>query len=139
VDAIKSLENNEFFYADFIAIRNSKIFSCDLANGKINLNENAIINKSDIVEVNINFSIEINGSIYAGGESPAHGAYGFFYKKTDGFLDWALTSLESNPFIGVESFDSRVRFLSSSGFGWVVANDDVVNVYIDPSYNAFID
>ncbi|MES2636249.1 MAG: hypothetical protein V4605_02910 [Pseudomonadota bacterium] len=137
MDAIKLLENDEFFYADFIAIRNSKIFSYDLTDGKITLNQNATINEFDIVEIYIIFSVEINGSIYAGGESPVHGSYGFFYKKTDGFLDWALTSLDSNPFIGVENFDNCVRFLSSSGFGWIVANDDIVNAYIDPTYNAF--
>jgi hypothetical protein len=130
VDVNDLIRQEEFFYADCIAIDHLRIVGYNIKDCEIEIDENIPINRSDLTNIFQNFSVEVDGSNYVGGEASAHGSCGFFYKKTGDFLNWALMSLDSDPFISVEVCRGSVRFLSSSGVTWVVPDDDVTQVYL---------
>lgn len=130
MDANDLIRAGEFIYGNFLVMGNSEFLGFNLNENGIDINENPNIDESRKTDIFENFSIEIGGSIYSGGEASAHGSCGFFYKKTGNNLDWFLMALESNPFIGVEKKENGVRFLSSSGFEWIIKNDNIVSVKI---------
>lgn len=131
MDVNDLVRQEEFFYADCIAIGHLQIAGYKIINNQIEIDNNIFIDEIDLTNIFQNFSIEIDGVNYVGGEASAHGSCGFFYKKTGNSLNWALMSLKSNPFIQVEICPERVRFFSSSGLIWVVPNDDIKKVYIE--------
>lgn len=138
LDVNNLLSQGNLIYDDCIIIGSSKVigFSCDAS--KVVLGCEICIDAADLSDIGYKFSFETNGSVYCGGESSDHGSYGFFLKKTNGSLDWALMALESNPFIRVEICIESVRFLSSAGFTWVVPDDDITKVYIETGELIFL-
>lgn len=108
----------------------SRIFGFSVSDGKFVIGEELSEGALDTTDIFANFSIEIDGALYVGGEASAHGSCGFFYRMTGGRLDWALMSLESEPFVGVERCEGGVRFLAASGAAWIVRGDDVTRIQI---------
>ena len=125
------LKNEEFFNDNCVVIGDSKATGYKWLDDRIVLDENIIIDEMKLTSVFEEFSIEINGSIYAGGDASSHGSCGFFYKKTNERLDWALMTLEFGPFIGVEHQKGKIVFLTSSDKKWIVEKDDLTCSYIE--------
>ncbi|MCY0911389.1 hypothetical protein [Massilia antarctica] len=133
MDVKKLIARGEFFYADCIAINSSQIVGYEIKNHKIEIDHQIPVDISDLTDIFPNFSVEMGESTYVGGEAASHGSCGFFYKKTQDVLNWALISTESNPFINVEVHQESIRFLTSSGFTWIVPGDNIKAVYIERS------
>ncbi|NHZ93888.1 hypothetical protein F2P45_33560 [Massilia sp. CCM 8733] len=131
MDVKKLIDQEEFFYADCIAINSCELIGFEINGNKIEFNNKVIVDTSDLTYIFKNFSVDIAGSTYAGGEGASHGSCGFFYKKTDGYLDWILISTESNPFVRVEIIDNDARFSTSSGATWIIPNNNIQAVYIE--------
>ena len=125
------IRREQFFHSDCIAVNSFGIMGYKFTNGQFEIEPDVSIDESDLTDILQNFSVEIDGASYVGGEASAHGSCGFFYKMTGDSLSWALMSLESNPFIGVEVHGGSARFLSSSGVTWVVPSDDLKMLYIE--------
>lgn len=125
------LKDGSLFYEDCVLVGTSKPIGFHRIDNRIVIDELRTVDESELTDIGYLFSGEIDGSAYAGGEGFSHGSYGFFLKKTDEVLNWALMSLESNPFIKVEIGSGSVRFLSTSGEAWVVPNDDITKVYVE--------
>jgi hypothetical protein len=94
------------------------------------LDESIPLDRGDLTDVFTTFSHEADGAIYGGGEAAAHGSCGFFFKRTGARLDWALMSLASDPFVGVETAPGQVRFRSRCGDEWIVEHDDPAHTRI---------
>ncbi|MBW8724510.1 MAG: hypothetical protein JF625_05050 [Inquilinus limosus] len=124
------VRREELFYEDCVVLADSRIIGFRVSDGEFVLGEELPEDALDTTDIFANFSIEIDGALYVGGEAAAHGSCGFFYKMTGGRLDWALMSLESEPFVGVERCDGGVRFLAASGAAWIVRGDDVTRIQI---------
>ena len=133
LDAADLIEREQFFYANCLVIGPAEILGSELINNKIEMDRAAQIDTSDLTEVFGNFQSEIDGAVYSGGEATAHGSCGFFCKKTEGRLDWALMSLDSEPFVDVECSGGDIRFLSGSGSVWVVEGGDITRIHIEPA------
>ncbi|OWJ61386.1 hypothetical protein [Inquilinus limosus] len=126
------VRREEFFYADCVLTPDSRIIGFSVSDGAFVIGEDLSTDDLDTTDIFGNFRIEIDGALYVGGEASAHGSCGFFYKMTGGHVDWALISLESEPFVGVERCDGGVRFLAASGAAWIVRGDDVTRIHIQP-------
>lgn len=131
MDANDLINNEQFFYADCVVIGPATIRGYTVENSKIKIDESILINQNDVTEIARIFAVESNDVCYAGGEAFAHGSFGFFFKTTQGNLDWALMSEQSNPFVSVEIEQDKVSFVSTSGAKWVVHHDDIMNVAIE--------
>jgi hypothetical protein len=133
VDILRELLCREqFFYADCIVAGQSDVIGYRISNGKLEADLCVCIEKDDLTDIFQNFTTNIAGSTYVGGEASAHGSCGFFYKKTGDILNWALMSLDSEPFVSVEKIQDGIAFVSSSGHRWVVLGDNIKDVHIDP-------
>lgn len=130
LDVNNLLNQENLFFDNCILTRASNLIGFHIDADKVILDSELTIDQFELSAIGYHFSVEINGSVYAGGEGLNHGSYGFFYKKTDGKLNWALMALESNPFASVMVLQNEVRFLSTSGLAWVVPGDDIANVFI---------
>ncbi|NHZ94276.1 hypothetical protein [Massilia sp. CCM 8734] len=135
MDVKKLIDQEEFFYADCIAINSCELIGFEIKGNRIEFDHKIVIDMSDLTYIFNNFSVDIAGSIYAGGEGASHGSCGFFYKKTHDYLDWILISTESNPFTSVEIKNNDARFSTSSGATWVVPNNNIKAVYIENEFN----
>jgi hypothetical protein len=131
VDVDNLLNEGNLFYEDCILVGNSTPIGFHRVDNRIVIDELGTIDESDLTDIAYLFSREIDGSTYAGGEGFNHGSYGFFLKRTGDVLNWALMSLESNPFAQVEIDKGSVRFLSTSGETWVVPDDDITRVLVE--------
>ncbi|WP_152036636.1 hypothetical protein [Burkholderia pyrrocinia] len=120
----------KFYCVDCIVVGQSSVFGYKIISGQPKI-DGALHIKSDcLTNIFQNFSVDIAGATYVGGEVAAHGSCGFFYKRTGDVLNWALMSLDSEPFVLVEKIDGGVAFLSSVGRKWVVRGNDMENVRI---------
>jgi hypothetical protein len=124
-------KDGSLFYDDCILVGTSEPIGFHRIEERIVIDEMNIVDELELTDIRYLFDEEIDGSAYAGGEGFSHGSYGFFLKSTGGVLNWAVMSLESNPFIKVEIGSGSVRFLSTSGEAWVVPNDDIRHVLIE--------
>jgi len=79
-----------------------------------------VVDGQDLTDVFPLFTEQHGDVTYGGGEAAAHGSCGFFFRRSAAGLDWALMSLDSEPFVGVELERDRARFRSRSGVAWVV-------------------
>lgn len=130
MDVNTLLCNENLFYANCIAT-NALISSFSVIENKILLDGDDVVDFSNLADICHIFLVEHDGSQYGGGEALNHGSYGFFYKKTGHVLDWALMSLESNPFVQVRICEKEARFSASSGLIWIVPSNEIAKVYID--------
>lgn len=130
MDADALFNGEEFVYADCIALDQSTLVGYRVAGDRLEISRDVPIDESDLTGVFQNFSVEIDGATYAGGEVAAHGSGGFFYKKVGAHIDWAVMSLEAGPFVGVERCNDEVRFLTDTGSRWVVKSDDLTSITI---------
>lgn len=126
-----ALKDGSLFYEDCVLVGTSNPIGFHRIEDRIVIDELKTVDGSELTDISYLFDEKIDGSTYAGGEGFSHGSYGFFLKKTDEVLNWALMSLESNPFIKVEIGSGSVRFLSTSGEAWVVPNDDITKVFVE--------
>lgn len=124
------LLREQFFCADCIVIGKSDVIGYRIKDGQPEVDRSIRIAEDDLTDVFQNFSVNIAGSVYVGGEASAHGSCGFFYKKTNDVLDWALMSLDSEPFVSLEKIHDGVAFVSSSGRKWLVCGNNIENVKI---------
>ncbi|WP_175722023.1 hypothetical protein [Burkholderia anthina] len=119
-----------FFCADCVVIGKSGVVGYRIKDGQPEMDRSIRVAEDDLTDVFQNFAVTVAGSIYVGGEASAHGSCGFFYKKTNDVLDWALMSLDSEPFVSLEKIRDGVAFVSSSGRKWVVRGDNIEDVEI---------
>lgn len=131
MNVAKFIDQEELFHANCLVISNSRIATYEIVDGKLEIGPDLDIGNLELTDIHQNFSREIEGSRYVGGEASAHGSCGFFYKKTGESLDWALMSLESDPFVDVELSPHGVTFTSSSGSRWAIADDDIASLRIE--------
>jgi hypothetical protein len=122
-------------YANCIADEYGRFVSFSIVDNRVVLNATEGVDMSDTTDVVSNFLINIDGSVYGGGEGSAHGSCGFFYKMTNEKIDWALMSLESNPFVNATQVGNDISFLSTSGLNWIVPNGKISNTYLLNSGN----
>ena len=115
---------DEFVYANCVWL-GDRFVACRIVGDRVVLDDRVAVDVDDRADACTLFVDEVDGVSYGGGESTAHGSCGFFFKKTGHRLDWALFSLESDPFVGVEIAPGQVRFISQSRDAWVVEQDDV--------------
>lgn len=130
MDADALLNGEEFVYADCIALDQSTLVGYKVAGNRIEISRDVPVDESNLTGVFQNFSVEIDGATYVGGEVAAHSSGGFFYKKVGTHVDWAVMSLEAGPFVGVERCDDEIRFLTDAGYRWVVKGDNLANITI---------
>jgi hypothetical protein len=124
------LYREQFFYADCIVTSQSDVIGYKIINGQPEVDWSVRVEKDELTDIFQNFSTNIAGSTYVGGEASAHGSCGFFYKKTGDVLNWALMSLDSEPFVSVEEIQGGIAFISSAGHKWVVLGDNIEGVHI---------
>ncbi|WP_334002716.1 hypothetical protein [Burkholderia cepacia] len=124
------LLGERFFCADCIVNGKSDVIGYRIKDGQPEMDRSIRVAEDDLTDVFKNFATDIEGSLYVGGEASAHGSCGFFYKITNGVLDWALMSLDSEPFVSVEKIHGGVAFVSSADRKWVVCGDNIENVKI---------
>lgn len=130
MDADALLNGEEFIYADCIALNQSTLVGYRIAGDRLEISRDIPVDEADLTGVFQNFSVEIDGATYVGGEVAAHSSGGFFYKKVGNHVDWAVMSLEAGPFVGVERSDDEIRFLTDEGARWIVRSDDLANITI---------
>ncbi|WP_175857543.1 hypothetical protein [Burkholderia anthina] len=124
------LLGERFFCADCIVIGKCDVVGFRIKDGQPEVDRSIRVAEDDLTDVFQNFAVNIVGSVYVGGEASAHGACGFFYKTTNDVLDWALMSLDSEPFVSLEKIRDGVAFVSGSGRKWLVRGDNIENVKI---------
>jgi hypothetical protein len=124
------LYREQFFYADCIVTSQSDVIGYKIINGQPEVDWSVRVEKDELTDIFQNFSTNIAGSTYVGGEASAHGSCGFFYKKTGDVLNWALMSLDSEPFVSFEEIQGGIAFISSAGHKWVVLGDNIEGVHI---------
>lgn len=118
VDILRELLcRKQFFYTDCIVAGQSDVIGYRISNGKLEADWSVCIERDDLADIFHNSSTNIAGSTYVGGEASAHGSCGFF-KKTGDILNWALMSLDSEPFVSVEKIQDGIAFVSSAGHRW---------------------
>jgi hypothetical protein len=129
-DADEMLRNEQFVYANCVWF-DGRFVAYDLDGDQVVLDERAPLDTNDLVDAFSQFNRHVDGATYAGGESTAHGSCGFFFKRGARGLEWALFSLESDPFVDVEVTPSQARFRSQSGDVWIVERDEVNHARIE--------
>ena len=130
MDADALLDREEFIYADCIALDRSTLVAYKVVGERLQVCRDVSIDESDLTSVFQNFSVEIEGATYAGGEVAAHSSGGFFFKKIGSHVAWAVMSLEAGAFVGVERCDDEIRFMTDTGCRWAVKDDDLANITI---------
>ncbi|MDE9430801.1 hypothetical protein [Xenorhabdus bovienii] len=130
LDVDELVSREEFYSSDCIFIKGSGLFGYRLENNNFIFDSEIHIDEDNLTDIFANFSSEYNDAVYVGGEASSHGSCGFFYKKKNECIDWLLMSSESDPFVNVIFDKGSISFLSSSGYAWVVSNDDILSVKI---------
>jgi hypothetical protein len=102
-----------------------------IVEGRLDIDGSARVDDGNLTDIYQNFSVDMADSTYVGGEASAHGSCGFFYKRTGNILNWALMSLDSNPFVSVEEIDNGVAFISNTGHRWIVHGDHIEDLRIE--------
>lgn len=86
VDILQEILYRErFFCADCIAINQSDVIGYKIRNGRPEIDRLIHIKMDNLTDIFQNFSTDIAGSTYVGGEASAHGSCGFFTKKLKTF------------------------------------------------------
>ncbi|MCR4465338.1 hypothetical protein [Burkholderia sp. SCN-KJ] len=124
------LLGERFLYADCVVNGKYDVVGYRIRDGQPEMDRSIRVAEYDLTDVFKNFTADVAGSLYVGGEASAHGSCGFFYKITNDVLDWALMSLDSESFVSVEKIHGGVAFVSSAGRKWVVCGDNIENVKI---------
>jgi hypothetical protein len=122
-DANEMLAREQFVCADCVWI-DGRLVAFRIVDDAVVLDASIPVDRDDLTHVFAKFFRQVDGATYGGGEASAHGSCGFFFKRTGQGLDWALMSLASDPFIGVQAAPGQLRFRSQSGDEWVVEHDD---------------
>ncbi len=118
------LRRGEFVHADCVWF-DRRFVAYRVDGDRIVLDEGIALDTEDLADACALFARQVGDASYGGGESCAHGSYGFFFKRSAAGLDWALFSHASDPFVDVEVGPTQVRFRSQSGDEWIVEGDAV--------------
>lgn len=124
MDVVNLMRKGEFFFADCIAITGVGVFGYHLIDRKLVLDNGLCVDPNDTTDIFESFALSIGGAVYAGGEAAAHGSCGYFSKWVGGALEWALMSLDSDPFVNVQQRGKTIAFVSSSGSVWLVTEGE---------------
>jgi len=127
------LRREEFCYSNCIVIGAGEPLAYALVENKLVVGDDIDAAAASLTYVFQNFSIEIDGATFRGGEAAAHSACGWFCQEVNGRLVWALMSLESGPFIGLEVGGDWLCFISASGSRWRVHAGDIRSLSVEPS------
>lgn len=131
MDLEKLIGEGEFPFSNCTASKSSPLLGFDVRDHRIEVDLHARFDDVEFTYLFPIFSIDVGDASYVGGEVAAHGSGGFFYKKSKGEVEWVLVATESNPFVGVVVQHACARFLTSSGFVWVVPNDNIQMTFIE--------
>jgi hypothetical protein len=130
LDASEMLARWEFVYADCIW-RDGRFIAFEIVGDRVVLDPQAAVDLSNSTDVFPNFTVDIDGATYVGGEASSHGSCGFFFKRVGERLDWMVVSTLSEPFVGVEREGSRLRFRTQLGDRWIVDGDSLDRITIE--------
>jgi hypothetical protein len=101
-----------------------------VAAGKVVVEEQGTVDVDDLTDAFTTFELHAGDATYGGGEASSHGSCGFFFKRRRDRIEWAVMSLESEPFIGAEMSSDTVSFRTQSGDTWVVHEDSPARIRI---------
>lgn len=136
MDAGGLLEQEKFYCANCIATGAFNVEAYELDGGRPRIAADTKIDPENLTDVGQSFLVRVGESFYGGGEAIAHGSYGYFFKRSDGELKWAVMSLDLGPFIGVEPCENGVRFIASDGSRWEIIGDDVFGSHVEAGRSA---
>jgi len=117
--ADEMLHSGRFVHADCMWVR-ERFVAYRLEQQVIVPEPDAVVDAEDLTDVFPLFTVHDGDATYGGGEAAAHGSCGFFFRRSASGLDWALMSLDSEPFVGVELERDRAIFRSRSAASWIV-------------------
>lgn len=124
------LARGEFVHANCLWT-DGRFFAYRLVDDAVALLPDVVLDLQDLCDADCRFSQAAGSATYGGGDSTAHGSCGFFFKRGERGIAWALFSLESDPFVGVEVTASGARFRSQCGDTWVVVGDDITQARME--------
>lgn len=125
------LEREEFYYANCIVIGGLEPVGYVIEGGRLRVAGDIATDWDGLTGICETFSAQLGGSLYGGGEAFAHGSCGYFFKRSNGVLNWVVMSLDAGPFIGVVPCAGGVRFLASGGSRWTIIGDDVAGSCVE--------
>lgn len=128
LDVNTLISKEEFYYSNCIYTRSLGLLHYSLTQDGLTPYEGGQFNEDDLTDIFANFTYELRGSIYVGGEASAHSSCGFIYKTTNKCLDWILVNLDSGPFVKITHDNSSVKFISDTGSICTIRNEQSLEI-----------